>query len=74
MKILDDSTVMGSDPAAQSAFVDVVTEKIQPRCLNSILVPTPIGNLGDITIRAVEVLGSAGVILAEDTRTTRILA
>lgn len=38
-----------------------------------ILVPTPIGNLGDITIRAVEVLGSAGVILAEDTRTTRIL-
>lgn len=37
------------------------------------LVPTPIGNLGDITVRAVEVLGSAGVILAEDTRTTRIL-
>jgi len=27
MKILDDSTVMGSDPAAQSAFVDVVRRK-----------------------------------------------
>ena len=27
MKILDDSTVMGSDPAAQSSFVDVVRRK-----------------------------------------------
>jgi 16S rRNA (cytidine1402-2'-O)-methyltransferase len=38
-----------------------------------ILVPTPIGNLGDITMRAVEVLKAAGLILAEDTRTTRVL-
>lgn len=37
------------------------------------LVPTPVGNLGDMTFRAVEVLKGVDLILAEDTRTSRVL-
>ena len=37
------------------------------------IVPTPVGNLDDMTFRAIEVLKTSDLILAEDTRTSSIL-